>query len=544
MTVNSDAGWLARSQAYLQSRSVIVVLAVSGLLITASVSSWLYRLESRNISQSFQAEVADRADALQRELQAGIEGIYTLREMVRYVDSLPALVFDDVAAAIMARNANILALEWLPLVTVENRNQFEAGMQRYQQGYRIRELDADGNLVPAASRDLYAPAAYVYPRYTNHRAIGFDMLTLPVRSEAMRRARDTGTLAASAPIQLKLRARPGTGIVLVVPVFFGQPGTVEERRAALRGYVLAVFETAALANRILPVRAGHRYLAIEDVTDPDQVRLYFTKGDAKDMPLRTAALPELGGRRIQITMAPSEQFLQWESSPLPLVTAGLGVLMVLLVCGYLYLLQRRSEVVGRLVDERTRELRELNERLAQMSVTDPLTGLANRRAMDEYLDQEWARAFREQKPITAVMVDVDHFKRINDDYGHDAGDSCLQALAAELASHFRRSGDLLARFGGEEFAILMPNTSDQVRDKVERFREHMAALPVKLPDGDRLVMTVSAGVATVIPGPKLTPRDLLRAADGALYQAKRNGRNRVELATGLEPLDTSGGHGH
>ena len=537
MTVNPDSGWLARSQAFLQSRSVIVLLAVSGLLITAAVSNWLSRLESRNASQSFQAEVADRADSLQRELQAGIEGIYTLREMVRYVDSLPSLVFDDVAAAIMARNANILALEWLPLVPEEERARFEASMERYQPDYQITELDSEGRLVPAAPRPLYAPAAFVYPRYTNHRAIGFDMLTLPVRREAMVRARDTATLAASAPVNLRLRARPGTGIVLIVPVFFGQPASLEERQQALRGYVLAVFETAALANRILPARAGHRYLAIEDVTDPDQVQLYFSKGDAEEGPLRSATLPEIGGRRIQITMAPSPEFLRRESSPLPLLTAGLGVLMVLLVCGYLYLLQRRSEVVSRLVDERTHELIQVNEKLAQMSVTDPLTGLANRRAMDDYMDREWARAFREQKPIAAVMVDVDHFKRINDDYGHEAGDSCLKALADELASHFRRSGDLLARFGGEEFAVVMPNTSDQVREKVERFREHMAAFPVPLPDGDRLVMTVSAGVASVVPLDTLTPRDLLRAADAALYRAKRNGRNRVELAQSVEPLE-------
>lgn len=536
MASNAEVGFLARSQALLQSRTVILALALSGLLITASVAHWLYQLESRNAMQTFHGEVEVRANGLRRELQAGIEGLYTLREMVRYVDSLPSLVFDDVAAAIMARNATILALEWMPLVTEEERADFEAEMRGYKDGYQILEMAEEGMTQPAEPRDLYAPVAFVYPRYTNHRVVGLDVLSLPLRAEAMERARDTGALAVSSPLSLRLRARPGEGIVLVVPVFFGQPSTVEERRQALRGYVMAVFETMALANRIAPVREGPQYLRIEDVSDAADVRTYFSKGESEDLPLYSASLPEMGGRQIRVTMAPSEAFLRAEASPLPLVAGGLGVLMVVLVCGYLYLLQRRSEVVGRLVAERTQALQEANERLEQMTVTDPLTGLANRRAMDEYLEQEWARALRQQTPITAVMLDVDFFKRINDEYGHDAGDLCLQVLAAELLEHFRRSGDLLARFGGEEFALLMPNTSEQVRDKVDAFREHMAAYPVVLPEGARLVMTVSAGVATVVPLAGLTPRDLLRAADGALYRAKREGRNRVEVAPVVEAL--------
>lgn len=520
-----------------ESRAVILFLALSGLVITLLVAHWLYRLEVRNAEQAFHAEVAERADSLQRELQAGIEGLYTLREMVRYVDSLPALVFDDVAAAIMARNATILSLEWLPVVGADERLRFEQGMQAYQPDYRILEMTGDGVTGPAGERDLYAPVAFVYPRYTNHRVIGFDMLSLPLRAQAMERARDSGTLAASAPLTLRLRARPGQGIGLVVPVFMGQPGDLASRRQALRGYVMAVFETSALANRILPARAGQRYLSIEDVTDPNQVSVYFRKGELSDLGLYSLQLPEVGGRRLQVTMAPPASYFVSQTSPLPLVTAILGLVMVVLVCGYLYLLQRRGELVTRLVAERTRELQEANDRLAQMSVTDPLTGVANRRAMDEYLEMEWSRGQREQEPLTVVMLDVDHFKRINDEYGHDAGDQCLQRLSAELGQHFRRSVDLVARFGGEEFAVLMPNTPGDVISRVEQFRAKVAAMPVELADGQHLMMTVSAGVASVVPASHLAPRDLLRSADEALYEAKREGRNRVVLASQVLPLE-------
>ena len=107
------AQWLMRR---LQSRTIIALLAVAGLLITATVSGWLYRLEHKAASRAFERSVEARAQDLQRELLAGVEGLYTLREVIRYVDSLPVLVFDDVAASVLARNPDILSLEWIPLV--------------------------------------------------------------------------------------------------------------------------------------------------------------------------------------------------------------------------------------------------------------------------------------------------------------------------------------------------------------------------------------------------------------------------------------------
>lgn len=522
----------------MKSRSIILFLAVAGMAITATVSLWLFRLEMRSATDAFHREVEGRAEDLQRELQIGIEALFTLREMVRYVDSLPPLVFDDVAASILSRNAHILALEWLPRVENEARPAFEAQMMTYLDGFQIRERGADDQRVAAAPRTTYFPVGYVYPRYTNTAAIGFDMMSEPQHAQALLRARDSGALAASQPLQLRWRARVGKGLVMVVPVFFGQPGTEQQRRDALRGFVRAVFEAEALARRTLPASAGHLFLSIDDVTDVSNVINLYQRGEAGDLALHPVTLPEIGGRRLQVTMAPSQRFLADEVSALPYAVAAVGVLMVMIVCGYLYLLQRRGAVIEAMVRDRTAELSELNEKLARMSVTDPLTGLSNRRALDEYLEQEWARALREQEPLSVALIDVDHFKRINDSYGHDAGDLCLRELGVRLRGFFRRSVDLVSRFGGEEFAVVMPNTSAAVQGKLEAFREQMGAAPVRLADGDNLMMTISAGVATCVPAAELTPRDLVRAADAALYEAKRAGRNRVCVAESVTPLTT------
>lgn len=523
------AQWLMRR---LQSRTIIALLAVAGLLITATVSGWLYRLEHKAASRAFERSVEARAQDLQRELLAGVEGLYTLREVIRYVDSLPVLVFDDVAASVLARNPDIVSLEWIPLVEHGERQRHERSQQEYVADYQIRDFDLPGQQQVAPERPRYFPVSFVYPRFTNLRAVGVDMASEPRRRVALDRAASTGNLVATEPVELLLRLHRGTGVMLAVPVFFGRPDTPQARRDALTGYVAAVIEARALANRIAPDDKLFTFLAIEDITDPEQPLQLATLGNHGSHALYSVPVPDVAGRSWRLTLSPSSRYVQQQLSVLPWASALVGTLMVVIVCGYLLLLQRRGDLVSQLVDERTAELREANRRLAQMSVTDPLTRLSNRRAFDDYLAQEWQRASREQQPLTLMLLDVDFFKRINDKYGHDAGDHVLRGLARELANTFRRPADLVARYGGEEFAVIMPHTGPEVVDKVEAFRRHIAGLALPLGDagGTSVPITISAGLGTVVPSSTSEPRSLLKRTDEALYAAKRGGRNRVQMA--------------
>jgi diguanylate cyclase (GGDEF)-like protein len=166
------------------------------------------------------------------------------------------------------------------------------------------------------------------------------------------------------------------------------------------------------------------------------------------------------------------------------------------------------------------------ERLEELATTDALTGLKNRRKFDTEIDQEWRRAARNSTPVALLMVDADHFKAYNDTWGHQAGDQVLVGIAICVSDSVRRAGDCPARFGGEEFAVLLPGLSSieafRVAENIRLKVEHWSEDPVS---------TVSIGVASMIPAASLDWSDLIEAADKALYAAKANGRNQSVLAS-------------
>ncbi|WP_052507784.1 GGDEF domain-containing protein [Sphingomonas hengshuiensis] len=169
------------------------------------------------------------------------------------------------------------------------------------------------------------------------------------------------------------------------------------------------------------------------------------------------------------------------------------------------------------------------DRLRLAATSDELTQLANRRALFAVLDAEHARATRIGAPLSLAIIDLDHFKAINDSLGHQAGDTVLRTVA-EALNEATRATDVPGRLGGEEFGVVMPDTDDRAAAiAAERIRERVAALRSRLPDGNEVPMTVSIGVAQLMPG---EDRDTLMArADAALYRAKEEGRNRTHLAS-------------
>jgi len=190
-------------------------------------------------------------------------------------------------------------------------------------------------------------------------------------------------------------------------------------------------------------------------------------------------------------------------------------------------------IIGLLVTVRearnTARLRLHRDQLEALSSTDALTGIANRRRFDEFLDVEWARAVRSKTPLSLVLIDIDHFKKFNDEYGHAAGDTCLSKVAQAMDKVVGRSTDLLARYGGEEFACVLPETphtaalriAEKIRCRVEELgTEH------KVSSASNYV-TISIGIASLRPTPNDEVAQLFEIADSNLYLAKEQGRNRV-----------------
>lgn len=194
----------------------------------------------------------------------------------------------------------------------------------------------------------------------------------------------------------------------------------------------------------------------------------------------------------------------------------------------LHLQLQANSILEVRVAERTQALKEANRRLQAISLTDPLTGLRNRRYFDEKIEREAVRAKRNTAPLSLLMIDIDHFKRVNDQYGHPAGDVVLRQVASTLKSCLKRETDVAARFGGEEFCILLPNTPHEGALHVaEIIRQTIEQNRINLPDGQPINLTVSIGLSTLPPALFDRTDLLLQVADTALYQAKSDGRNRV-----------------
>ncbi len=194
--------------------------------------------------------------------------------------------------------------------------------------------------------------------------------------------------------------------------------------------------------------------------------------------------------------------------------------------------QDYSRTLEEKVAERTARLEQVNQELQGLADRDGLTGVANRRRGAAYLEQTWTRLRREKLPLSVIMLDVDHFKAYNDNYGHQAGDDCLVAVAEAVSEQLLRPADLISRYGGEEFMLILPDTDREgVAQVGEKVRQAVESLAIEHAHSSASsVVTVSAGTATMVPSAKGSTEHLLREADIALYRAKRMGRNQVHVA--------------
>lgn len=256
--------------------------------------------------------------------------------------------------------------------------------------------------------------------------------------------------------------------------------------------------------RILRERDG----SFSGVSSIDGVRRLYTFSTVGNLPLT-----------VVVALSSDEVFDGWKRAAL-LISGATGLLCI----GLLWLTWMLTQELRR---------RQRAERvLSELAATDALTGLANRRTLDQRLRLEWDRAQRSAEPLTLLMIDVDHFKAFNDQHGHRRGDEALRNVAQVINSNIRRPADLAARYGGEEFAVVLPHTDS---DGALLIAEHIRSSVERLPRlaGETQPITVSIGLATWDKRSRTALEDLLLSADRALYEAKHSGRNRIIDAKSL-----------
>lgn len=262
---------------------------------------------------------------------------------------------------------------------------------------------------------------------------------------------------------------------------------------------------AARPNVVRILRDSSGNGSFNSISSMDHQQRLYTYSRVGNLPLT-----------VIVALSSEEVFGAWRRTAI-LISSATGVLCA----GLLWL----TWLLARELRLRQRTEREL----AQLAATDALTGVANRRMLDQSLRHEWFRAQRSGKPLSLLMIDADHFKAFNDRHGHQAGDQALRELARVITTNVRRPADLVARYGGEEFSVILAET-DSVG--AQQIAEHIRAAVEQLSsvNEDQSPMTVSIGISTWTATSEISLEQLLFAADKALYQAKEGGRNRVVVA--------------
>ena len=316
-----------------------------------------------------------------------------------------------------------------------------------------------------------------------------------------------GTLRVAYFRDLFMKVTPSPRSTLTL---FATDGTVIMRFPVKDGDVGNRLTTATVIKKYKEVRSG----LYENVALLDGINRLYAYSQVSDLPL------------LMVVGIPlDEVYASWRSEALIA-----GLLMIALCSATIFsAILLRRELRRRVAAE---------QKLAVLATTDSLTGLSNRRHFDEVIAREWQRATRERTPIALLMIDADSFKAYNDTHGHQTGDTLLQAVGTCIADKARRATDLSARYGGDEFALLLPSTPG--RDALQIAEQiRVGVLKLRLQDPNRAeahAATVSVGVAVMLPPLGSEHQSLINAADKALYEAKAKGRNRAEL---VELLDTA-----
>ena len=439
--------------------------------------------------------------------------------------------FGIFADALLQGQTAILGFSWVPRIRRDERVAHELDAVRDGlSDYHIKAAGPDGSLVVSPEQNEYFPVFYSNAIVKSSIVYGLDMNSEAGRRNVLERARDSGEMATSR--QFKLLSGDRNGFFVLMPVYKqGTPhDTVEDRRRNLVGYVNGVFQTGAMLDTILGSLTPRLDLFVFGQTAlPDGPPIHMLAS-----PLRKSALlpksQQVLATGLHWTGKISVGDARWTlvAVPIPggLKVAGYG--WIALISGLLTtgILVAYLWASGRYA----RHLEVVNKKVHELAQTDSLTNLANRRAFHDRLAFAFAASKRGANPFAVLYLDLDDFKAVNDTLGHATGDALLQEVVRRLRKSVRET-DLVARFGGDEFAILQTDVTDPATaGTLARKIIRSLAAPYMI-DGDELRVTASIGIAPYsdeVAGPEA----MMMQADLALYRAKDDGRNCFRFHSG------------
>lgn len=502
------------------SHFAAVLFTIIGLLVLSLFSYRLWVAESENIRSSFRYEVARQAASFEREVQLNLEILLTLNIAFSQYEQIDNELFTSLTLDVIERVPAIQAFEWAPFADAAAADELE-NLYSDDEGFWLYEHDDQGNRIAVSEREWYVPVRFVAPFESNAAVLGFDLASEERRLNAMLSARDKGEMVATQRLRLVQEPADQSGIIVFTPLYRGASDTLQQRRDNHHSFLNATFQVSELFRHSVSrnILGSIRFQVVDQSSGNGEL-LYSSHDDAENNWLtewiHSEHLSEIAGRQWVIVAIPAAEYVSQQRGYLPATVMISGVILIILLLGFTAVLLNRNH-----------QLNLARRQLEAISLTDSLTGLANRRHFDQHLENEWARSVRQGSSISLLMIDIDRFKPYNDLYGHLQGDKCLKQVAHALDSVLKRPTDLVARYGGEEFAVILSDCSEP-ETIAEQCRAAVEALSIPHPSSDISdFVTVSIGVNTVNPHQGLSPKLLAGHADQALYRAKELGGNRV-----------------
>jgi diguanylate cyclase (GGDEF)-like protein len=483
-------------------------IGLAAVLLIAAGSVTAALIVSADDSADFHAGQRDEAIRAARQAESvaslSIGQLASAAAFFQAEDSFTKHDFEIIAKPLLGTGA-LSGTAYLQHVPRSQRADFER-----DHGAPIFEPGPNGPR-PARPRSAYYPIVYAVSNLGSTAPLGYDLGADPSRAPFLRRARDLGKPVATPPVELLIG---GTGINVYRPVYRdgARTATVAQRRRALIGFAGGAFRVDDLAQAAASAVAD----AVDVQLRVDRDTVIGQQGeldDAANAPIQIADRTWL-----LVVRDPNRP-----DASLPLLLAVVGIALAALL-GALILVWSRNE-----------RMRELEREAGQ----DPLTGLKNRRRFEEDLQMAMARGRREETTGALLMLDLDHFKQVNDSHGHPAGDQLIREVADVLRRRGRKS-DVLARLGGDEFAVVLPRCSAaEARLAAEGIAD---AIRAHEPKGDGVEpVTASVGVAMFGDHPRTSIGSVVSEADTAMYAAKDGGRDGVRFFDPLAVRDESAG---
>ncbi|NAW67379.1 CHASE domain-containing protein [Photobacterium halotolerans] len=551
-----------------QRLTFIGLLLFAGLLLSIVMLLFFSHLETRRIQQEFESDVTEASHAFIQAMNSHFEALYTLQLNLDTNGIPDAQGFAALTDKILARFPAITALEWIPEVDQADRARLEQRANEWLPGYVITEQVASGERVAASERAVYYPVYYVEPVTGNEAVIGYDMGSHSLRFEAVQRARDTGQLQLTVPLQLQRNDVTAQGILSLLPVYeFPEPMSEAERQDSLLGFVAGVFNPAqiflsspgltqvkpfalTLIDTLAP-QSNKWVFSLVPVLDTrpvsQQRHYHYSQKMLTQEAISREYAPDYryvhqvlskGGRRWVIEATPMQDYIRQHQSSTPWwVFWGVNAFFAVAALVSFFVFQRGQQYLDTLNQQHDRLLA-VNEKLERMSLIDPLTGIANQRAFEESLDKAVRVARREQSPLVVVLIQIDDYAHFVSQCPQDMYESSLRMLANELGRTLKRPADMMARLDDDRFAAVLPNTNNgevvarHLRTAAERLNlanTEMSANPY---------LTVSVGAITVFDIKGITAETLFHQTEALLYQAQQEGFNKVSAEVRQQQAST------